>query len=62
MDKELDRAALYGLLEMAEPKQYMPRELLKIFVGELDDYLSGNITEDILIEHLENRVGLYLSE
>lgn len=62
VDNELDGATLYGLLEKAEPKQYMPRELLNIFVGELDDYLSGNLTEDMLIEHLENRVGLFLSE
>lgn len=62
VDKELDGATLYGLLEKAEPQQHMPRELLSIFMGELDDYLSGNITKDILIEHLTNRVGLYLSE
>lgn len=62
VDKELDGAALYGLLEKAEPKQYMPRELGNIFWEELDNYLSRNTTEDILIEHLGNRVGLYLSE
>lgn len=62
VDNELDGATLYGLLEKAEPKQYMPRELLEIFMEELDDYLSGNLTEERLIEHLENRVGLYLSE
>lgn len=62
VDNELDGATLYGLLEKAEPSQNMPRELVKIFSAELDDYLSGNTTEDILIEHLKNRVGLYLSE
>lgn len=62
VDKELDGVTLYGLLEKAEPEQYMPRELVNIFLEELDDYLSGNITENLLIEHLENRVGLYLSE
>lgn len=62
VDNELDGATLYGLLEKAEPKQYMPRELSHIFLEELDAYLSGNLTEDILIEHLENRVGTYLAE
>lgn len=62
IDKELDGGTLYLLLEQAEPKQYMPRELSNIFNEELDDYLSGNITEDMLIEYLENRVELYLSE
>lgn len=62
VDKELDRAVLYSLLEKAEPRQYMPRELVSIFSEELTDYLSGNLTEDVVIEHLENRVGLYLSE
>lgn len=62
VDKELDRATLYWLLERAEPKQDMPRELLNIFSEELNDYLSGELTEDMVIEHLENRVGLYLSE
>ena len=62
VDKGLDGATLYGLLEKVQPEQHMPRELVNIFMEELDDYLSGNMTEDILIEHLENRVGLYLSE
>ena len=62
VDAELDGAALYELLEKAEPKQYMPKELADILNGELEAYLEGNLTEDVLIEHLENRVGLYLSE
>ena len=62
VDNELDGATLYRLLEQAEPEQSMPRELVNIFSEELDDYLSGNITEDMLIEYLENRVGLYLLE
>lgn len=61
-DAELDRAALYELLEKAEPKQYMPRELSEILTGELQAYLEGTLTEDTLIEHLQNRVELYLSE
>ncbi len=62
VDPELDGAALYELLEKAEPKQYMPRELSEILTGELQAYLEGTLTEDMLIEHLQNRVELYLSE
>lgn len=62
VDIELDGAALYELLEKAEPKQYMQKELSSILNEELEAYLEGNLTEDILIEHLENRVELYLSE
>lgn len=35
---------------------------MQIREAELEAYLEGNLTEDILIEHLENRVELYLSE
>ena len=64
VDNELDKATLYGLLEKVAWGQEVgaPRELYKILSGELDGYLSGDVTEDVLIEHLENRVGLYLSE
>lgn len=65
VDSELDKATLYGLLEKAEYERdvaAMPRELYNIFSEELDLYLSGSQTEDMLIEHLENRVGLYLLE
>lgn len=34
-DNEFDGATLYELLEKAEPKQDMPRELLSIFAEEL---------------------------
>ncbi len=61
-DRDLDRTALYELLEKSVPKSYMPRDLTNIFLDELDLYLSGKTTEDTLIEHLNNRVGLYLSE
>ena len=62
VDNKLDGATLYGLLEKVESQKYVPRELLNIYFGELDGYLSGNVEEDMLIEHLENQVGLYLSE
>lgn len=64
MDSELDKAILYGLLEKAEWEREAsaPRELSNIYREELDGYLSGDVTEDMLIEHLENRIGLYLLE
>ena len=63
VDAELDGAALYELLEKAEPKRNAPRELSNIFFGELEAYLlEGSLTEERLIEHLENRIELYLSE
>ena len=34
----------------------------EILSEERDLYFAGDITEDMLIDHLENRVGLYLGE
>lgn len=62
VNKELDRATLYELLEKAEPQKSLPSELSKILQEELEDYFGGNVTEDMLIDHLANRVGLYLLE
>ena len=61
-DGERDGAVLQGLLEQAVPRQDMPRELVNIFTEELVAYLSGGVTEEMVIDHLENRVSLYLSE
>lgn len=62
LDKETDAQVLYDLMDKARPRKYFPRELNSILSEELEQYFSGVITEDMLIEHLENRVGLYLSE
>ena len=62
LDKETDAQILYDLMDKARPRKYFPRELNSILSEELEQYFSGVITEDMLIEHLENRVGLYLSE
>ena len=40
----------------------LPGELSGIIQEELGLYLSGSITKDMLIDHLENRVELYLGE
>ncbi len=62
MDIERDRATLLDLIERAKPQKSFPGELNNIIYEELDLYLSGSITKDAMIEHLENRIGLYLGE
>ncbi len=62
LDKEQDRKMLYDLLDKAQPRRNLPRPLRDILVEELNSYFDGTITEDMLIEHLENRVQLYLDE
>jgi len=60
MNIEQDRATLLELIDGARPGSFF--EPGKILYEELDLYLAGSITEDMLIDHLENRIGLYLGE
>ena len=62
VDVERDRATLLHLIETAEPRRQLPGELDDILDEELEQYFNGIITEDMLIDHLESRVGLYLNE
>lgn len=62
VDVERDRATLLHLIETAEPRRQLPGELDDILYEELEQYFNGIITEDMLIGHLESRVGLYLNE
>ena len=62
MDIERDRETLLDLIGSAKPKKTLSWELSGIIREELDLYLAGSITEDMLIDHLENRIGLYLGE
>ena len=62
VDPEKDGKILHELFDQAEPWGTLPKELVEILEGELGQYFSGAITEDMLIDHLENRVGLYLKE
>lgn len=62
LDVERDREALLDMIDSARTGGYLPAELENILYEELDSYFSGTITEDMLIDHLENRVGLYLDE
>ena len=58
----LDRETLLDMLEKARPARYFPLDFRSILFEELDQYFSGGITEDKLIDNLESRVGLYLGE
>ena len=62
MNIEQDWETLLALIDQARPYEYFQRELLNLLWEELDQYFSGTITEDMLINHLESRVGLYLKE
>ena len=62
MNIELDRKTLLDMIDRAKPEGELPRELRNIIYGEVDLYLSGSITKDMLVDHLENRVELYLGE
>ncbi len=62
LNVDLDRKTLLDLIDRAEPVRSCPPELSDIMYEELDAYFSGTITEDMLIDRLENRVGLWLGE
>lgn len=62
LDVERDRKTLLDMMQTARSLQYFPLELRSIMFEELEQYFSGAITEDMLIDHLESRVGLYLGE
>ena len=53
---------MMDLIDKAMPVKYLPGELDDIIDEELDLYLAGSITMDMLLDHLENRVELYLGE
>lgn len=59
---EKDRKTLYDLIDKAKPERSFPSELSSVLYEELELYFDGLITEDMLIQHLESRVGLYLDE
>ncbi|MBQ3905517.1 MAG: extracellular solute-binding protein [Lachnospiraceae bacterium] len=62
LDYERDEQIFYDLLEHSTPQKPMPKELRNILYGELREYLGGGITRDALVDHLKNRVGLWLHE
>lgn len=62
VDVELDRNTLMNWIDTAKPARGLPKELGDILEEELEQYFSDTISEDMLIDHLESRVGLYLNE
>jgi ABC-type glycerol-3-phosphate transport system substrate-binding protein len=40
----------------------LPSEIEAILEEELSEYTSGNISKDQFIDHLQNRIGLYVNE
>lgn len=62
LDIERDRETLLDMIDRARPVRELPDELQDIIYEELTAYFAGNITEDMLTDHLESRVGLYLGE
>lgn len=61
-DREYDARLLDRLLENARPKRYFPKELNNIMMEEIEEYIGGVITEEVLIERLTKRAELYLAE
>jgi len=51
-----------GLVNTAVAKRTMPQEVKDILDEEFDAYFQNNITREQLLDHLQNRVYLYLSE
>ena len=62
VNNALDAKILYSLLDKSQPYRELPQELNSILYEELQQYFYGTISEDAVIEHLKNRVGLYLKE
>ena len=62
VDHGKDAELLYGLLEKAEPRTGFPRELYSLIAEEVQSYFEGTVTEEVVIQNLTNRVGLYLEE
>lgn len=62
LNVDLDRRTLLDMIDTAKVNEYYPAELMSLIREELGAYFSGTITEDMLIDHLENRVGLWLKE
>ncbi len=62
LDIERDRETQLDMIDQARPVRELPLELQDIIYEELVLYFEGGIAEDMLIDHLESRVGLYLGE
>lgn len=61
-DSEGIRKELLELIEKSAPWSENSDSYKDILSEEFHEYFSGKITEDMLINHLNNRVGLYFKE
>ena len=59
---EEDAEIFRRLVNEMVPKRDLPFELKDILDQEFDEYWQGNVTRKQLLNHLQNRVRLYLSE
>ena len=50
------------MIDQARPSRSLPDKLWNIIFEKPNLYFASEITEDMLIDHLESRVGLYLGE
>ena len=57
-----DGKTMHELFDRARPWGVLPEELYSILEEELEQYFAGAIAEDMVVDHLENRVGLYFKE
>lgn len=62
VDTEAVRTKLYYLIEQASVRKNGDNEWRAIFNEEMEQFLRGSITEEMLIHNLDNRIGLYLME
>lgn len=61
-DYEKDSKLMYSLIESAHVKRGLSKELSDVLAEEFSLFFNDEIDEKTLIDHLENRVGMYISE
>lgn len=61
-DRQVDGDKFYEILNQAKVRKYATNELVSVLAEEFQAYFSGEITRDMLVDHLNNRVRLYYAE
>lgn len=62
VDTNMLRETLFEIIDSAIPREYGSKGYSMILHDEFGDYFSGQITREMLINHLESRINLYLEE
>lgn len=62
LNQKSDGLVIDYLLDNATPARYVSEELMAVFYEEFTQYFNGTISEDMLMDHLDSRVGLYYKE